>query len=264
MEDTLRFDWNALSKLAPLCLEIAGKFKRKESIDIETTLQGIGESFGIEDIDRFAQDKIRNQLDQGLLTNIDPNAANILAQVLASAYIPIKSYLIEFAQGNKDSTDLFVGLNKICFGSTQQLEQVFCASFGIPNEQSAVLAEQFGPYLVLIFCFATAFKIYKKAAEDYSQEKERRIEIERLAQESISQLMIRQQEMQESLDDYLLDRLLPFKEGIAAMDAAILEDDDDRFISANAELWKAFGRKSQYSSADEFESLMNSDEVFRL
>ena len=70
--------------------------------------------------------------------------------------------------------------------------------------------------------------------------------------------------MEQLVDTYLLDRLLPFAEGMTAMDQAVLDGDDNRFIEANAELWQLFGRDAQYKSADEFEALMLSEETFRL
>ena len=50
----------------------------------------------------------------------------------------------------------------------------------------------------------------------------------------------------------------------SASHLAILEDDDNAYIAANADLWKLLGREAAYSNAAEFDELMLSDDVFRL
>ena len=264
MEDALQFEWSALEKLLPLCIKFAKQKHQEGEIGLHEAVKEIGNVFGIEDVDKFAVDQLRNALEKGLGQSLGEEEALAIATVFAKNFKPVMKLIVQFAKGENDSVQLITGLNSIHFGSIDELQTVLQKALGVPDPMADALAGQFGAYLVSVYCFAAAFKIYKDAARDAKIAKEHRIEVERLSEKAVAHLKNERAHMSELVCAYLLDRLLPFNEGLVAMDQAILDDDDDGYIRANSELWKTFGRKPQYTNSSEFEDLMLSDEAFKL
>jgi len=264
MSETLQLDWSALEKLLPLCADFVKQKREGTDVDLRETIDEIGRALGIEDVEAFVADQLRAAMEAGLGQVMNGKDAATIAALFAENSKPIMELVIKFATGGSDAVDFVRALNKICFSSTEKLQFILQHSLGITDQAAASLAGTFGPYLVSIYCFIAAFKIYQRAAKDAQLAKERRIEAERLSQEAIACIKAEREEMNNLLSKFMLDRLLPFDEGIIAMDQAILDDDDGGFMRANAELWKVFGREAQYSNASEFDDLMLSDEAFKL
>lgn len=264
MSETLQLDWSALEKLLPICAGFAKQKHEGADVDLHETINAIGQALGIEDVEAFVADQLKAAMETGLGQVMSGKDAAAIALLFAENSKPIMQLVIKFATGGSNAVDFVRAINKILFSSTDKLQFILQHSLGISDQAAASLAGTFGPYLVSIYCFIAAFKIYQRAAKDAQLAKERRIEAERLSQEAIALIKAEREEMDGLLSKYMLDRLLPFDEGVAAMDQAILDDDDDGFIRANAGLWEVFGREAQYSNASEFEDLMLSDEAFKL
>ena len=264
MSEAIQFDWSSLEKLLPLCLEFAEQVRKKEAIDLQEAAKKLGEAVGVDDIDKFVKAQINEALSDGLAQAFDKKESAAIAALFAKQCKPVMSLVVQLAQGKMSAADFLAALNKINFSMVEDLQPILEKMLNLSSESSQILADKFGPYLISVYCFAAAYKIYQSAARDAKLARERRLEIERLSNEAIAQLRAERAEMNALVDGYLLDRLMPFSEGIAAMDDAILENDDDGFIRANAELWELFGRNAQYHSAEEFDDLMLSDEAFRL
>ena len=63
---------------------------------------------------------------------------------------------------------------------------------------------------------------------------------------------------------YFAKHLAAFDTAFRAMDRAILEQDSDGFIHANAQLQQVLEYEPQFSSQQEFDDLMNDGDSFRL
>ena len=264
MSETPQLDYAALTRLLPLCIEFAEKKHAEETIDPHEAISRIGKEFGIQDVDKFAVDQLQKALTEGMGLAFENADATEIAAVFAKNSGPVMTAAVKFAQKATDKAELVRTLNELCLGSTAELQAILQKSLGIPDSLADSISNKLGPYTVSVYCFAAAFKIYKSAAADAEAARERRIEIECLANEAIAKLKAERAEMDKLLSDWMLDRLLPFSEGVQAMDRAILEDDDDAYIAANAGLWNLLGREAAYSTASEFDNLMLSDEAFRL
>ena len=264
MSDDLQLDWAAIPKLLPVCLEFADKKRNKESIDLREAVNRIGGALGIEDVDQFSADRFQAFLADGLGGAFDDANANAIAAVFAKNSKPLMTAFASFAHGDMNVAALKRTMDELCLGSTGELQAILQKSLHIPDELASVISDKLGPYTVTVYCFAAAFKIYAAAAADAKAAKERRIEAERLANEAIAKLKAERAEMDKILSDWMLDRIIPFSEGVQAMDRAILDDDDDAYITANADLWKLLGREAAYSNASEFDDLMLSDDAFKL
>ena len=264
MSDTPQLEWSTLPKLLPLCIEFAKKKHEEGAIDLHEAVERIGQEFGIEDIDQYSVDQLQKLLTEGFSLAFEDTDAEAIATVFINNSKPVMAAIVKFVQEKDGEVELIQTLTELCLGSTKELQAILQKSLQIPDVIADEISNVLGPYTVSVYCFAAAFKIYKSAAADARAAKERRIEIERLANEAITQLKAERATLDKLLSDWMLERIIPFSEGVQAMDRAILEDDDNAYIAANADLWKLLGREAAYSNAAEFDELMLSDDVFRL
>lgn len=264
MDESIQFNWASLETLVPLCLEFCDQCRKGQDVDIRNMADKVGEAFGIEDIDNFANRRIRNGVESGLGRLFDGEESEELAKIFASMCKPIAEVVVAYAKGEKNASGFMGILGNIHLEGIERLKSILQKTPCISDRIADGLAKQFGPYLVSIYCFSAAYKIYCKAAQDAELAKMHRIEIERFLCEAIEHLKIQRAEMERLLDDALLSRLVPFDKAIGAMDKAVLFDDDDAFVAANSDLRVLFGGRMQYRNKEEFEVLMLSDETFRL
>lgn len=264
MSESIQLNWSALLQLVSLCSQFKEQKEKGEKVDLHDAAHKVGAAFGIEDIDKASVQKVRTVMESGFAQGVDEQSAKALASLFASSAKPVMTLVVGFAKGDKQPVDFIAGLNDICFGKVGEMQSLLQNALGVPDETANFLAGKLGPYLVSVYAFAAAYNIYQQAAHDAALARVHRLEIEQLTAESICQLKQQRAEMEQMVDGYLLNRLQPFAEGMAAMDQAVLDGDDNRFIEANAELWQLFGRDAQYKSGDEFEALMLSEETFRL
>ena len=71
------------------------------------------------------------------------------------------------------------------------------------------------------------------------------------------------EEMEMVVSEYMIDRLRVFGTAMDMMDKAIKNDDTDGFIEGNNMIQEKLGAKAVFSSQDEFDMLMDSDEDFK-
>ena len=263
-ENAIQLNWENAGQLLTLLVEFKARKDAGDAIDLKDAASKVGQALGIENVDEFAQKAISESLGSGFGDVFVDEQAKELVAIFAGMCKPAMSLVAQYAQGEINPPQLFGSLDKLCLENTEGLQTVLQQSLGIPDESANLLADKLGPYTISVYCFAAAFKIYQKAANDAALAKERRIEIERMADEAIALLRDQRSEMEALVNGYLLDRLEPFAAGVAAMDEAVLACDDDGYIAANAQLWDLFGRNAQYRSADEFDDLMLSEETFKL
>lgn len=268
MGETITLDWDALQQLMPLCIEFSEQRKRGEQIDLHDAANEVAAALGIEDLDAELKQRLSQGLEgtlqKGFGTAFGEEGAKALSVILAGAAEPAATLVFGYAKGELGTEQLVGGFNQLLADNAGALQEVLIRSLGIPEELAQPLAEKLGCYQVSVLCFAAAYKIYRQAAQDLRIAREHRIEVERLCAEAIAQLKAQRDQMEQLLGAYLLERLVPFEQGIHAMDEALAAGDDDAFIAANAELWELFGHKAQYSSASEFDDLMLSDQAFKL
>ena len=264
MDGVPQLDWSSLSKLLPLCIEFATKRREEGRLDVREVMSRIAGEFGVEDVDAFAADRFQSLLSEGLGLAFESAEAAEIAAVFARNSKPVMTAVMAFAQGSADGVEFVRTLNELCFGSSDALQAILQKSLHIPDAVADEISSALGPYTVSVYCFAVTFKIYKSTAADAEAAKERRIEAERLASEALAQLQAERAEMDAFLSGWMLERIIPFSEGVQAMDRAILEDDDDAYVAANADLWRLLGREVAYRDASGFDDLMLSDSAFLL
>lgn len=102
-----------------------------------------------------------------------------------------------------------------------------------------------------------------QALEDEQLAHERRIQIEKECAETVSSITKYRTDMERVVSDYLKERYEAFEIGFAAMDQAILDNDVNGYIRGNAAIQKALGYDVQFTTQEEFDDLMISDEAFK-
>ena len=260
----IAFDWDTLPKLYQFCEEVAKRNRKDGSADLRSDVQRLAECFGIDDVDALGRSIANGKLAEGLGVAFDEEGSRAIAELLTRASGPVMTAFVSCAQGKTSLLELNVCMEELRRSLVGDLELALRRSLHVPDGAADLLSEKLGPYTVSVYCFAAAYKIYAQASRDYEAARERRVEAERLAQQTIRRLKAEREELDAFLGKYFLDRLVPFSEGVAAMDRAMLTGDDDGFVEANAALWEAFGHEAQYRNKEEFDELMLSDEAFRL
>ena len=107
-------------------------------------------------------------------------------------------------------------------------------------------------------------KTLQEAISDYQEAKEDRIRIQKECEEHIQILTEYRNEIETEVTVYLVDNLTVFNEAFDQMDDAILNNDSDAYIDANAKIQNQLGKDMQFHSQDEFDGLMGSDDDFKL
>ena len=112
--------------------------------------------------------------------------------------------------------------------------------------------------------FTEVYKELRQALVDAHMAYERRLEIEAECAESVACITRYRTQMEQIASEYLRVRYETFETGFAAMDRAIMENDIHGYLRGNAEIQKVLGYNSQFTTMEEFDDLMLSDEDFKL
>lgn len=109
-----------------------------------------------------------------------------------------------------------------------------------------------------------SYQNLRQAIQEYQIAKQERIEAEARCAQIVEQTRVWRQQLNEQSERYFAKHLTAFDTAFRAMDQAILEQDSDGFIHANAQLQQVLEYEPQFSSQQEFDDLMNDGDSFRL
>lgn len=261
MEDAISIGPNELINLLPILLEFIEEKGAKETIDPEETVRKIAKAFGISNLAEFASGKIAAALSE----QIGEENAKKLASIIVSIGIAVAKNVSDYVKGSLSPIDLVSNLDGLYADKTGMLVDVVKSSYKIElSPEMEELLKRYSLDALAIYCFIAAYKIYEKASDDAQIAHENRLVIERRCKESIAGYERYRFEMETLVDKYLGTRIGFFESGIDAMDSAILADDTDGYIAANASLQESLGRHQQFHTQKEFDDLMRSDDVFKL
>lgn len=262
MESSMQLSWNTVERLVPIVLEYAKKYKSGQKLGVSDAL----EAFDKVDQELHVRDSVRNKVEellkQGLAYGLGPDGTQ-MAELLAGMSEEVFDLIVDCLKDGSPKR-LERGLDEIMQNASAGLESQLVQMLGIPQEAADFLVERLGGLALSLYLFAAAYKIYARAARDAEIARQHRIEVEAATQEAVAELAQAREELDAFLDEYMLDRLLPFQGAMEAIDEAVVAGDDDGYIKANAQLWALFGRRSQYVDKDGFDELMRSDTPFVL
>ena len=115
--------------------------------------------------------------------------------------------------------------------------------------------------------FMAAVSVYedmRNAIDEYHLAVEQRQIVEAQCAEAIEIIYEYRKEMNENVERYLSEHLDTFNDGFAEMDKAIIEGDIHGYVSGNVKIQELLGKEIQFRNAEEFNSLMLSDDDFKL
>lgn len=119
-------------------------------------------------------------------------------------------------------------------------------------------------YAISYVCLSKAYENVEQARTEYTEAVEETALIESECEETIRLIAQYRWKLSYCVEHYLREHLETFERGLAAMDNAILEDDVYGFLSANSEIQKILKYDTQFETREEFDSLMESDDSFKL
>ncbi len=114
---------------------------------------------------------------------------------------------------------------------------------------------------------SAAVGVYREiynSVKEYRIAHEERIKIEAECTNAINILSEYQEEMENVVSEYMIDKLTVFGGAMDQMEMALLNDNTDMFIEGNNMIQNKLGKESQFSSMNEFDMLMSSDGSFKL
>ena len=174
------------------------------------------------------------------------------------------SLVLEYMKGEINAEVLAEKLQDI---STNQFTKKIINALDIDPKKVADHPEELmklSSPVVAYNALSAAYKEYRKALDDLELAREQRIQIEAQCAESVKLIKAYREEINQRMSEYLTTHLEAFEEGLAMMDQAIADNDPDGYIRGNVELQKVMKYDVQFTTQEEFDELMDSDEAFKL
>lgn len=129
---------------------------------------------------------------------------------------------------------------------------------------AAITVAKAGTPVGFISAVAGVYKEIDNAVMEKQLSYEERVRIEAEIKEHIQILTDQKSEMEKIVSEYMEQHLEIFDQAFDQMEIGILEKNADLFIGGNNMIQELLGRKSQFSSQEEFDGLMNADNAFVL
>jgi len=185
--------------------------------------------------------------------------ADAIGRILSEKVPSIANLFQDFMKKNIDKEGFTRSLQTNAQNALNEFTQTQY-NMKIPREQIWTFI-----YVAIVFiCFTKVYELCRAAHDEAKAMAEYRTRIEQITNESIREIKANRQHMEDMVNQYFTKHLTAFSTCIDSMNAALLADDPDGYLSANADLQELFGRKTTFRTMDEFNELMGSDESFKL
>ena len=213
----------------------------------------------------FAGTTIKGAMQNSTSTYVKALAKTNLAAGLVTTTMNVGKTMHQYFSGAIDGEQCIEQLGENGVG---EIGSAMFAAVGVAATSGApALVSVIGGIAGATFGYAAAVAVYQELATALREAKiahEERIQIERECAEAVQMIRQYREEMEAMVSQYLLTNISVFNAGFNAMDSAILKNDINGFIKGNVEIQKVLGRKVQFSSLGEFDTLMDSDVPLKL
>ena len=200
-------------------------------------------------------------------SNLVKSASNrSLPNQMVSTTANVGKVMISFIRGEITGTECIVQLGEDGFGelgAAMYSTASTALAKGVGSRALMVVAGAAGSTIGYMAAVAV-YQELKTSLVEYQLAVEERKRIEAECAEAVVMIREYREQMIAAYEQYFTESLETFRNGVDAMDAAMIEGDINGFLGANAQIQIALGRKPQFRTQEEFDDLMLSDESFRL
>ena len=185
---------------------------------------------------------------------------------MVNTTLNVGKVMARFIKGEITGTECIVQLGEDGFGELGAA--MYATAFtslakGVGSRALTVIAGAAGSTIGYMAAVAV-YQELKTSLVEYQLAVEERKRIEAECAEAVMMIREYREQMIAAYEQYFTEYLETFRNGIDAMDAAMIEGDINGFLGANAQIQAALGRKPQFRTQEEFDDLMLSEERFRL
>ena len=216
----------------------------------------------------FAKDKacqfLEEQLRKSKEEKIRQLSENEFADRLIGSMLGIKDVISAYYNKKINIDELISGLADT---GIKEVAIETVEALGVPEKmgvEDMYAVFQMSPQVVAYTALTAAYQELRKAQEDWQIAHDERLRIEAECAKVVEAVTRYRLEMDNVVSKYLTEHYSAFEKGFAAMDKAIVENDIDGYIRGNVEIQKVLGYHVQFTSQEEFDDLMLSDEAFKL
>ena len=185
---------------------------------------------------------------------------------MVSTTVNVGKVMARFIKGEITGTECIVQLGEDGFGELGAAMYATAFTTVVKGAGSRVLTVVAGAAGSTIGYMAAVavYQELKTSLVEYQLAMEERKRIEAECAEAVVMIREYREQMIAAYEQYFTEHLEAFRNGVDAMDKAMIEGDVNGFLGANAQIQTALGRKPQFRTQDEFDDLMLSDESFKL
>ncbi len=132
---------------------------------------------------------------------------------------------------------------------------------------AAIFLGGFASRLNLVGAATATISVCKEISADQKELqllREKRILTEAKTEKAVEMIRDYREQLEKLIDQYLAEDLQTYITGTSDMETAMIKNDTEGFIRGNLRIQRIMGREIQFSNQSEFDTLMASDEAFKL
>ena len=220
----------------------------------------------IETITHNAAKQISNKATKELVLNVGGKLANVNAVTgVAGAIYDIGTSFKTFMDGEITKAELLRQLGEK--GSAACVSSVYATMGGMVGAVGGPAGVAIGSAVGSMVGYVASSMLYGAVLNQFEREeaaKQHAEAVHSFCEEAIRQMRKERAEFEARSNELLQNRAESVLRGFDAIDKAIIKCDFDQFSSGLNEITKSFGKELQFTTFEEFDKFMESDEDFVL
>lgn len=220
----------------------------------------------IETITRKAAEKVGNQAVKMAITKAGTSLANVnTVTAVAGAIYDIGKSFKDFLNGDITKAELLRQIGEK--GSAACLSSVYASVGAVAGSIAGPVGTAVGAAIGSMVGYVASSLLYGSVLQAFEAEEAAQARAEQthaFCEAAIRRMKTERAEFERQAEILFQNREAAFAAGFRQMEAALLDDDFDRFSNGLNEFANSFGQKLQFTTFEEFDAFMQSDEAFDL
>lgn len=220
----------------------------------------------IETITRKAAEKVGNQAVKMAITKAGTSLANVnTVTAVAGAIYDIGKSFKDFLNGDITKAELLRQIGEK--GSAACLSSVYASVGAVAGSIAGPVGTAVGAAIGSMVGYVASSLLYGSVLQAFEAEEAARARAEQthaFCEAAIRRMKTERAEFERQAEILFQNREAAFAAGFRQMEAALLDDDFDRFSNGLNKFANSFGQKLQFTTFEEFDAFMQSDEAFDL